>query len=72
MTIEAQEDACVQTALKPFWNNYLERKKLKNELCEVGCGRKVWKESHELLLGLSLSDGLCYDVFALLPHLMTF
>ena len=48
--------------VKSFWNNYLERKKLKMPLCKGGHSRKVGKDSHRLLLGLSLSGGLCSSV----------
>lgn len=47
---------------KIFLEQLLRKKEAKNTLCEDGCGRKVGKDSHHMLLGLFMSGGLCSSV----------
>ena len=52
----------VPNCFQIFLEQLLKKKEAKNALCKGGHGRKVGKDSHRLLLGLSLSGGLCSSV----------
>lgn len=47
----------VPKLLENLFGTSIRKKETKNDSCEVGSGRKIWKECHPLLIELSLRDG---------------